>query len=153
MNTMLCIDLNIGLCGMVWLSGLDKQNRKRDFMFSSFKKGLIAFECRRIIPFLWNLMSDVLLISNACDRDLKVVCFERGISRILSISNPILFLPQFLVFLCNVSPISLSWRHKLHVRFSWERYVWILICLPSYVLSNRYLCTTFSSRVPTKSRL
>ena len=63
-----------------------------------------------------------------------------------SLKNSYLFfqLQEFYLCCCH---------HRLHARFSWEKYVWILMHLPSYVLSTRYLCITFSSRVPTRSIL
>ena len=58
---------------MLLFSSIDKQNWSRDLLFSSFRKGFIAFECRLIALAFTRLNDVIFLIFKEQAKDSRIV--------------------------------------------------------------------------------
>ena len=71
---MLYIPMKVGLYVMLLLSSSNMQNCNQDLLYSSFKKGFIAFEWHLITLDFKRQNNDVLFEFNEYAKDLVVVC-------------------------------------------------------------------------------
>jgi len=109
---MFSIDLNLGSCGSVRGSNMERHHLSLSLLFSSVNRGFSVLEWRRSSPFLNHLCRVLLLTPMAFARDRIVLLLCNGTLRTSNRSICAFLQPLLLGFL-DLTSTEISWaRHS-----------------------------------------